>query len=165
MDNGFSNRPNHDAYSNPGTRVRAQNHNFSAGSQADLTRGWVLSAVQAMCWQSVDFTYQVVEMGGVQTLIFLSQSGNDEVKVSSYQLYLWSLFGCVHMALDKFSTGFKKIWVFSCSIHMEIPQLCENLEASRSYFHVDRTKMLNGPVWTKYFGQIFQPVKKLSGVV
>ena len=44
-------------------------------------------------------------MGGVQTLIFLSQSGNDEVKVSSYQLYLWSLFGCVHMALDKFSTG------------------------------------------------------------
>ena len=50
-------------------------------------------------------------MGGVQTLIFLSQSGNDEVKVSSYLLYLWSLFGSVHMALDKFSTGFKKIIV------------------------------------------------------
>ena len=31
MDNGFSNRPNHDAYSNPGTWVGAQNHNFSAG--------------------------------------------------------------------------------------------------------------------------------------
>ena len=45
-------------------------------------------------------------------MIFLSQSGNDEVKVSSYQLYLWSLFGCVHMALDRFSTGFKKICVF-----------------------------------------------------
>ena len=28
------------------------------------------------------FQNQVVEMGGVQTLIFLSQSGNDEVKVS-----------------------------------------------------------------------------------
>jgi len=28
------------------------------------------------------FYYQVVEIGGVQTLIFLGQSGNDEVKVS-----------------------------------------------------------------------------------
>ena len=30
-----------------------------------------------------NFNNQVVEMGGVQTLIFLSQSGNEEVKVSS----------------------------------------------------------------------------------
>ena len=48
-------------------------------------------------------------MGGVQTLIFLSQSGNDEVKVSSYLLYLWSLVACVHTVMDKFSTCFKKI--------------------------------------------------------
>ena len=68
-------------------------------------------------------------MGGVQTLIFLSQSGNDEVKVSSFLLYSGSLFGCVHMALDKFSTGFKKISVFRCSIRMETPHLHENLEA------------------------------------
>ena len=62
-------------------------------------------------------------MGGVQTLIFLSQSGNDEVKVSSYRstLFIWSLFGCVHTALDKFSTGFKKNCVFGCSIHAETP--------------------------------------------
>ena len=30
-----------------------------------------------------NFNNQVVEMGGVQTLLFLSQSGNEEVKVSS----------------------------------------------------------------------------------
>ena len=29
---------NHDAYSNPGTHVRAQNKNFGAVSQVDLTR-------------------------------------------------------------------------------------------------------------------------------
>ena len=37
-------------------------------------------------------------MGGVQTLIFLSQSGNDEVKVSSYRsaLFMVTFWLCSH---------------------------------------------------------------------
>ena len=54
-------------------------------------------------------------MGGVQTLIFLSQSGNDEVKVSSYLLYLWSLVACVHTVYGQIFNLFQEnlsVWVF-----------------------------------------------------